>query len=129
MKPYPLLLAALLAVSAIHADASDTKYPLGAQLRVRTRATDCQTATKCYLDSHEPAVASGGPGDLDAPFSVSTSGSHHVSCNSWDASGNVYVSPSTNFTVIDCGAPAILSPVPSEVVCLRPPWKICAVRY
>ena len=89
---------------------------VGAQLRVRTRATDCQTATKCYLDSHEPAVASGGPGDLDAPFSVSTSGAHHVSCNSWDASGIVYVSSSTNFNVIDCGPPAILSPVPDEQV-------------
>ena len=89
---------------------------VGAQLRVRTRATDCLTATKCYLDSMAPPVASGGAGDLDAAFSAATAGSHHVSCNGWDSSGNVYVSPNTNFSVVDCGAPAILSPVPGEQV-------------
>lgn len=89
---------------------------VGAALRVRTRAADCLTATKCYLDSKEPPVASGGAGDLDAPFSVSTTGAHHVSCNGWDSSGAVYVSASTNFTVAACGAPAILSPAPGEQV-------------
>jgi hypothetical protein len=88
---------------------------VGGALRVRTRADSCLIATKCYLDSTAPEVASGGAGDLDAPISAGV-GSHHVSCNGWDSSGNVYVSPNTPFTVVACGAPAILSPVPGEQV-------------
>src|SRR5262249_46667898 len=88
---------------------------VGSALRVRTRATACLIATKCYVDGNPAPVATGGAGDLDAPFTAAI-GSHDVSCNGWDGAWHAYTSPPVPFTVTACGAPAILSPAAGETV-------------
>ena len=88
---------------------------VGGALRVRTRGAACATATKCYLDGDPTPVAGAGAGDVDAPVAAAV-GDHVLACNSWDAGGHVYTSPARAFTVVACGAPAILSPAMDESV-------------
>ena len=135
MKPLAILFVVLAACAGDHTDATDgTDAPAsasrscaapaviapiagartGAALRVRTAASTCLTATKCYLDGTNPPIAS-GDSVLDVAFSTSV-GAHTLQCNGWDATGAVHPSATVAFTVAACGAPAILSPAPGEQV-------------
>ena len=88
---------------------------VGGALRVRTAASSCLAATTCYLDGDPAPVAEGGAGALDAPLTVAI-GTHQLACNGWDAAGQVHAGAPVAFSVVACGAPAILSPAPGEQV-------------
>jgi hypothetical protein len=84
----------------------DTSFAL------ETSAPACLTATKCYLDSKNPPIASGAAGAIAAQITAQP-GAHTLSCNGWDATGQVYTSASTSFSTAgsmgSCGTPVSIN--------------------
>lgn len=70
----------------------------GPSVEVATRAPACIVATMCYLQSAGAAAVAAGTNAINSTWVAVPMGANSISCNGWDAKGNVYVGTRSAFT-------------------------------